>query len=104
MPDTGAEQVGIEFQYFPIRAENKTEQEAKEIGLLKEHKVDFMVLVIPAIDIQGGKCVRLTKGQLNEKTVYYEDPLEALAYWEKEQGITNPVFSALVSLSRCDEN
>ncbi|MHA1821134.1 MAG: 1-(5-phosphoribosyl)-5-[(5-phosphoribosylamino)methylideneamino]imidazole-4-carboxamide isomerase [Promethearchaeota archaeon] len=43
--------------------------------------------IIPAIDIQDGKCVRLTKGLLEKKTVYYEDPLDALHYWE-EQGAT----------------
>jgi len=41
------------------------------------------MLVIPAIDIQNGKCVRLTKGQLAEKTIYYEDPLDAVKFWEK---------------------
>lgn len=40
--------------------------------------------VIPAIDIQNGKCVRLTKGELDKKTVYYEDPLDALHYWEDQ--------------------
>lgn len=31
--------------------------------------------LIPAIDIIGGKCVRLTKGDYAEKTVYNEDPV-----------------------------
>lgn len=34
------------------------------------------MLVIPAIDILGGRCVRLTKGNYNEPTVYAEDPVE----------------------------
>jgi len=38
--------------------------------------------VIPAIDIQDGKCVRLTRGEIDKKTVYYEDPIEALKFWE----------------------
>ena len=29
-----------------------------------------------AIDIIGGKCVRLTRGDFNTKKVYNEDPLE----------------------------
>jgi phosphoribosylformimino-5-aminoimidazole carboxamide ribotide isomerase len=33
--------------------------------------------IIPAIDIIDGKCVRLTKGDYAEKTIYNEDPLEA---------------------------
>lgn len=33
--------------------------------------------IYPAIDIKEGKCVRLRQGLANDKTVYYEDPLEA---------------------------
>lgn len=33
-----------------------------------------MIELIPAIDIIGGQCVRLTKGDYNQKTVYGEDP------------------------------
>lgn len=32
--------------------------------------------IIPAIDIIDGKCVRLTKGDYSQKTIYNEDPLE----------------------------
>ncbi|MBR5332592.1 MAG: 1-(5-phosphoribosyl)-5-[Muribaculaceae bacterium] len=35
-----------------------------------------MIEIIPAIDIIDSKCVRLTKGDYNLKTVYAEDPLE----------------------------
>lgn len=34
------------------------------------------MVVIPAIDILGGKCVRLTKGDFKAATVYSEEPLE----------------------------
>ncbi len=34
-----------------------------------------MIELIPAIDIIGGKCVRLTKGNYDQKTVYNEDPV-----------------------------
>ncbi|MBD3226946.1 MAG: 1-(5-phosphoribosyl)-5-[(5-phosphoribosylamino)methylideneamino]imidazole-4-carboxamide isomerase [Candidatus Lokiarchaeota archaeon] len=33
------------------------------------------MLIIPAIDLQNGKCVRLFKGKMDKKTIYYEDPL-----------------------------
>src|SRR5690554_6118204 len=39
-----AERFGINFHYFPINAKNKTEQEQKELELLKEHQIDFVVL------------------------------------------------------------
>ncbi len=39
-----AQQFGIEFHYFPITKANKSEQERREIELLKKLKVDFVVL------------------------------------------------------------
>jgi formyltetrahydrofolate deformylase len=39
-----ARQFGIDYHYIPIDLVNKMEQEASEIRLLKEYKIDFMVL------------------------------------------------------------
>ena len=36
------------------------------------------MLVIPAIDLFGGRCVRLVKGDYNLPTVYSDDPLEVV--------------------------
>ena len=33
--------------------------------------------IYPAIDIKEGKCVRLRQGLASDKTVYYENPLDA---------------------------
>ncbi len=41
------------------------------------------MIVYPAVDIKGGKCVRLAQGQFNKETVYSEDPLDAALKWEK---------------------
>jgi phosphoribosylformimino-5-aminoimidazole carboxamide ribotide isomerase len=38
--------------------------------------------IIPAIDIIGGKCVRLSQGDYSLKTVYNEDPLEVARMFE----------------------
>ena len=38
--------------------------------------------IIPAIDIIDGKCVRLTKGDYNTKTIYNENPLEIAKQFE----------------------
>jgi phosphoribosylformimino-5-aminoimidazole carboxamide ribotide isomerase len=38
--------------------------------------------IIPAIDIIGGKCVRLTKGDYEQKKVYNEDPVEVAKEFE----------------------
>ncbi|MBU4194280.1 MAG: 1-(5-phosphoribosyl)-5-[(5-phosphoribosylamino)methylideneamino]imidazole-4-carboxamide isomerase [Actinobacteria bacterium] len=40
--------------------------------------------VIPAVDIRGGKCVRLYRGLPERETVFDEDPLEAAMRWEQE--------------------
>ena len=37
--------------------------------------------IIPAIDIQDGKCVRLTKGDLNSTVKYFDDPIQAAEHW-----------------------
>lgn len=42
------------------------------------------MLVIPAVDIKGGKCVRLWQGRFDRETVYYEDPLLVAKKWEEE--------------------
>lgn len=38
--------------------------------------------IIPAIDIIGGKCVRLTRGDYEQKKVYNEEPLEVAKEFE----------------------
>jgi phosphoribosylformimino-5-aminoimidazole carboxamide ribotide isomerase len=38
--------------------------------------------IIPAIDIIGGKCVRLSQGDYDRKTVYNENPLEVARMFE----------------------
>lgn len=43
--------------------------------------------IIPAIDIIDGKCVRLTKGDYNQKKIYNENPLEVAKSFEAH-GIT----------------
>jgi phosphoribosylformimino-5-aminoimidazole carboxamide ribotide isomerase len=39
------------------------------------------VILLPAIDIRGGKAVRLRQGDFDQETVYNEDPLEAARAW-----------------------
>lgn len=41
-----------------------------------------MIEIIPAIDIIGGECVRLTKGDYADKTVYSKDPADMAAMFE----------------------
>jgi phosphoribosylformimino-5-aminoimidazole carboxamide ribotide isomerase len=37
--------------------------------------------VLPAIDLKGGKCVRLLRGEWDAETVYGEDPLAMALHW-----------------------
>jgi phosphoribosylformimino-5-aminoimidazole carboxamide ribotide isomerase len=41
-----------------------------------------MIELIPAIDIINGQCVRLTKGDYNQKTVYRDSPAEVAKEFE----------------------
>ena len=38
----------------------------------------------PAIDVRGGKCVRLRQGDYSQETVYDEDPAQAAARWAQQ--------------------
>ena len=39
------------------------------------------MLIIPAIDIKNGKCVRLSQGQMDQETVYSDDPVAMADKW-----------------------
>src|SRR5690554_324809 len=39
------------------------------------------MLLIPAIDLQDGRCVRLRQGDLNDSTVFSEDPAAMAEQW-----------------------
>ena len=41
-----------------------------------------MLTLIPAIDLIEGKCVRLSKGDYDQKKIYNEDPLEVARSFE----------------------
>ena len=43
------------------------------------------MLVIPAIDLKNGQCVRLRQGKMDETTVFSDDPVEMAGHW-LEQG------------------
>ena len=43
------------------------------------------MLLIPAIDLKDGQCVRLKQGLMEEATVFSDDPVEVAAHW-RDQG------------------
>ncbi|WP_156856039.1 1-(5-phosphoribosyl)-5-[(5-phosphoribosylamino)methylideneamino]imidazole-4-carboxamide isomerase [Oceanobacillus sp. AG] len=42
------------------------------------------MILFPAIDILGGKCVRLTQGDYNKEKIYSEQPVEVAADWKQK--------------------
>jgi len=42
------------------------------------------MVIIPAIDIKDGRCVRLEQGRAGTETVYSDDPVEVARRWESE--------------------
>ncbi len=42
------------------------------------------MLIIPAIDLKEGKCVRLEQGLMDKATVYSEDPGTTAKHWEAQ--------------------
>ena len=42
------------------------------------------MLIIPAIDLKDGHCVRLRQGEMDDATVYGSDPVEMAARWVAE--------------------
>jgi phosphoribosylformimino-5-aminoimidazole carboxamide ribotide isomerase len=43
------------------------------------------MLVIPAIDLKDGECVRLKQGRMEDSTVFSDDPVKTAGHW-RDQG------------------
>ncbi|MFD1175245.1 1-(5-phosphoribosyl)-5-[(5-phosphoribosylamino)methylideneamino]imidazole-4-carboxamide isomerase [Paenibacillus puldeungensis] len=43
-------------------------------------------IIYPAIDIRGGRCVRLVQGDYDRETVYNDNPVEVARAWEAQGG------------------
>jgi len=42
------------------------------------------MLIIPAIDLKDGKCVRLRQGRMDDETIFSDSPVEVAGRWVKE--------------------
>lgn len=42
------------------------------------------MIIFPAIDIRGGKCVRLTKGCFDQETIFADQPVDMAKRWASE--------------------
>lgn len=41
------------------------------------------MIIFPAIDIRGGRCVRLTEGRFDKETVFADNPVDIVERWTK---------------------
>ncbi|HED24746.1 MAG TPA: 1-(5-phosphoribosyl)-5-((5-phosphoribosylamino)methylideneamino)imidazole-4-carboxamide isomerase, partial [Firmicutes bacterium] len=41
------------------------------------------MLIIPAIDLRRGRCVRLYQGDPDKETVYGDNPVDVARQWEQ---------------------
>jgi len=56
--------------------------------LSKDIYFSYYMTIYPAIDLKGGRCVRLFQGRADQETVYFEDPTEPARLW-KQCGATH---------------
>jgi phosphoribosylformimino-5-aminoimidazole carboxamide ribotide isomerase len=42
------------------------------------------MIVIPALDLKEGRCVRLSQGRMDQESVYSENPIQMAKHWESK--------------------
>ena len=42
------------------------------------------MIIFPAVDLQGGKAVRLRQGRADDTTVFSEDPVATALHWQNQ--------------------
>ena len=42
------------------------------------------MIVIPAVDLKDGRCVRLSQGRMDQESIYSEHPVEMARHWESK--------------------
>jgi len=55
------------------------------------------MIVIPAIDLRGGRCVRLFRGDYSAETVYDDDPVEVAVRFHRRSHLPIVAASGLTS-------
>mgnify|MGYP006290646803 CR=1 FL=1 len=63
-----------------------------------------MPLVIPAIDIRDGRCVRLHQGSYDDETVYFDDPVKMAKLWRVQNAQTLHVVDLDAARGEGDDN
>jgi len=55
-----------------------------QISVIEKYAHRFDMEIIPAVDIKGGKCVRLYQGDYSQETVFSEDPVAVALEWQAQ--------------------
>lgn len=42
------------------------------------------MIVIPAVDLKDGRCVRLSQGRMDQESIYSEHPIDMARHWESK--------------------
>ena len=42
------------------------------------------MIIIPAVDLKDGRCVRLSQGRMDQESIYSEDPVAMARHWESK--------------------
>lgn len=63
-----------------------------------------MFLVIPAIDLRGGHCVRLHQGQYEEETIYFDDAVKMAKLWRVQNAKVLHVVDLDAALGKGQDN
>src|SRR5690606_23048695 len=65
------------------KASRATSGRLKRAECLTEFKLEQVqpMLIIPAIDLKDGACVRLRQGRMEDSTVFSDDPVSMAAKW-----------------------
>jgi phosphoribosylformimino-5-aminoimidazole carboxamide ribotide isomerase len=61
-----------------------------------------MFEIVPAVDVQGGRAVRLFEGDPERETVYFERPLDAARHWASLGAVTLHLVDLDAALGRGD--
>src|SRR5262249_13862617 len=70
--------------YSPTSSTGIPEHAHRPSRAAKDAAFPDSMLIIPALDIKDGHCVRLKQGRMSDATVYSEDPVAMAKHWKAE--------------------
>ena len=62
------------------------------------------MIIIPAVDIKNGKCVRLAQGRIEEETIFSDDPTAMAQKWERAGAELIHVIDLDGAFEKCPQN